>query len=292
MPIFKHVWNFKGPDARWSEVHHQNIGDIQEAVNSIRFSMIQKRIDVLSPVCTLQNVSIMGVHPATLGTSLPVNQKGQSVGTTGGGGEPANAGEAARFALLGETGGRRFLWMRGLPEVAVDRLTDGTPRVLPSFTKTVLALLQQWAGAGYGILTRTRKQRTNPDADGYPKLITGITYKAGGLVKLTYADGTTTPAANSDIVLGGFNLRYFPWAQGVRRVVSDVNGTFIEGVGLPLDVLLEVKQGYTMRVSYSVKTYKSNSLAEPKLAIRQTKNADTGSVGARSVKGGRQRQRA
>lgn len=287
MPIFRHIWNFSGQQGspRWAEVHHQNIGAIDEAVVSIRPSIVDKRLSILAKNYKLDSISVLGVHPSSLGTDIEYGRSG----TADFDATPANPGEAARFSLAGATGGRRFLWMRGLPEDAIKLNATAELVINPGFLRDLGTLVGLWAGAGYGVLTRTRRQRTDPVGLGYPNLITGVTYKAGGLTQLTLAAGSLVPVKGTEIVLGGFDRRSFYWASGTKLVVI-ADPLTIEQTGLPHDLLIDVTRGYYFTAAYTIRTYSTLNAIKCKMATRKTKNDNTGSRGARSALGGRVRR--
>lgn len=291
MSIFKHVWNFSSsPGGDWSEVHHMEADTIEQSVDLIGQALIDKRLSILDDVNTLDSIDVIPVHPGGAGQQIPVERDGTHVDQTG----PANLGEAARLTLNGSPNGRRFLWMRGVPEHFIERdQTTGKTRVLPEFSKSLVSILQMWRAVGYGVLVRTRAKPPGSAGAGSEKnFIDSVTYLAGGMTALTRTGTGTPPLVGEEISLGGFSPRLFPFLNGTSRVVKiDATGGgekyLIRHTGVPLNVAISTSGGWMIKITWGVKVYNPAISPRPVLVTRQTKNEDTGSRGARSARGGR-----
>lgn len=278
MALFQETWQFQGlGGAKWNEVYYSVQGSLESA-SQFSAAFIKKRTDCLHAAFTWTKVRITQVLDKSVHTLVNINAPGTVAGVEA----PANPGEAAVINLASSIrSGNRKLWMRGLPENAINfSSTTGRSVLNPAFEGNLRTFINGICAPGYTYAIKRKK--------------TGI---ANGIVKTrvlqvdgTAANGTsiiTTKDAHL-LVEGNYvefttmEPKLFPGLRGPFKVLGTNGLTFTVQYSVPQNELIKSDTGYSAKLSYW-----EDAVINPAISgfsyggVRRTKNDGTGSRGAR-----------
>lgn len=179
MPIFKEVWQFVSPGIQggsWSEVYYTSSPNFSQAA-SFQNSLIAARLQLLHPLNLLKQIRISDILNPRATTILTFNLNGTGQGLVGT--NPEDLAVAAVILLTSQAvPGRRFIWMRGIPDGQLARDANGNLSVNPLFRASVNNWIGNLVAGNYSILVRRRA--TDPitpavSVSSVASVVTGIT---------------------------------------------------------------------------------------------------------------------
>lgn len=277
MAIFKEVWQFRSSTATWSDVYYSVNSDIS-AATVFPQNFLNSRLKLLSPSNVLQKIRVSDIKNPRVSAVININQNGLSSGTV-----PSNFTESVTCTLVSPNPpASRKLWLRGTTEGAAFRNAAGTQDVLePQFAND----LKAWFGSlnvnNYIVLKQIPV--------GQPGIVQQRILVADGAA----GDGTTVlnMAANIFVVAGDTIIvsqtpqKDVPGLKG-KFLVREVVGNNIKiNYSTPDNRTIPLTSGLAKKLAY----YENAVISRTRSAFaflggRQTKNAASGSRGARSAK--------
>lgn len=283
MALFKQVWTFNGPSGIWSDVWYRAATNFQEA-STIGADLIAQRVSLLHPVNRFKKVRVSTIAGIRQSVVIPINVRGTGNPTAAipGANFPANEVESVTCNLGSAAfpSSRRW-WLRGTPELAVFRQPDGTPLVNPAFQMALNGFFLKLEQRNYVILARERVGNAQVFIN---KLLSVDGTAANGLSVLTLDLNAGVDVGNM-ITIAQANPKDVPALNGNFKVLAVLGKTITVQYTTPGNRLIPTLTGYVKKLVYSETAVISAALCGfNSLGGRKTKNAVTGSRGARSAK--------
>lgn len=280
MPLFQEIWSFVGNSgAKWNEVQYCVASTLADAaVYSPAFR--KRRTDLLHFTCTWTKVRVTQVSDPAVHTLVNINAHGTFPGSS----NPANPGEAAVINLSSTVrSGTRRLWMRGLPEKAVQFepvtgrsfLDPQWAGLLTTFISGIANVTNQYAikkkkvGIGNGIVKSRILQVDGTAANG----TSVIKFKDNPLL-----------VANDYVEITRAEPKLLPGMKGPFKVLAAAGVDVTIQYSTPANALIKSDKAMGAKLSYWEDAVINASASGFNFGgVRKTKNDATGSRGARSA---------
>lgn len=283
MALFQEVWTFNASSgAVWNEVHYSVASSLANAANfSPAFK--KRRTDLMHDTCTWRKVRITQVGDPTVHTLVTINARG-TWNPVAGPGQPANPAEAAVINLSSTAhGGTRRLWMRGLPEVAVQfNSVTGQSFLNADWAEKLTAFISGLANpaAGYAL-----KKKKSGIANGIVKtrILQVDGTAANGTSKITVKDAPLVVAGDM-IQISTAEPKLFPGLRGPFKALEVVDKVITIQYSVPQNELIKSDKAYAQKLAYFEDAVINAAVSGFNFGgSRKTKNASTGSRGSRSA---------
>jgi len=280
MPLFQEIWSFRANSgAKWNEVHYSVSGSLAAAAGFVP-SFRKRRTDLLHPTCTWTKVRITQVGDPSVHTLVNINE----AGTWGSDDAPANPGEAAVINLSSVTrSGTRRLWMRGLPESAVQyQNITGRSFVRPDWGAKLTAFIQGISNAtnSYAI-----KKKKVGQANGIIKTrVLKVDGSAGDGTSILTVKDNPLLIATDYIEIVRAEPKTLPGLKGPFKVLAANATTVTIQYTTPENQIVDSHTAMGSKLKYwEDATIDAASSGFNFGGVRKTKNDSTGSRGARSA---------
>lgn len=283
MPLFQEIWSFAANSgARWNEVQYSTAASLAEAANfSPAFK--KRRTDLLHDTCTWSKVRITQVTDPTIHTLVNINAQG-TWGSGTGTGPPANPNEAAVINLSStvRTGTRR-LWMRGLPELAVQFNTiTGRSYLFPEFAERLNSFISALGLATNGYAIKKKKVGIG---NGIIKtrILSVDGTAANGTSVLTFKDNPLL-ITNDMVEITRAEPKLFPGFKGPFKVLAAAGVSVTVQYSTPQNESILSDKAMGAKLSFWEDAIINAAASGFNFGgSRKTKNDATGSRGARSA---------
>jgi hypothetical protein len=214
---FQHALIFQGPQgSSWSEIYYRGGGVIAAEPPIWMNGLVDARLSLLHSSVVLLRVV---VHQLTSPKQTFQGFIGQ-VGTSKQTGKPSGPSDAAVIQLYGEMGGRRKMWMRGIPADTISLNQNGIGvAVNGKFTANFSSYIGLLASYGFGI-----RWLNQLPADGSGKwrisVADGTAVPGQALLTLDRALGATIPPPSTRVIIGGASKKDLPGMNGHYQVLQ------------------------------------------------------------------------
>jgi hypothetical protein len=223
MPTFRVVWEFiEANGSGFNEVYYVDGANAASAVGISDLLRIA-RLNLLHTSNKWQRIRASQVDQQRVTAQNNLSQFGLSVDTAG----PVPTGAAAVCALVGQAGGQRKLWLRGVGASSFMRNASSGADQPPAFF--LQKLTQFFAGLQNDLLGIRRLMPTAPPGGGVLskiKIVTVAPNARPGLADITLAAAPGYPFP-SRVLIGGASKKDLPSLNGHWQLVAAPVGALV-----------------------------------------------------------------